>query len=150
MNMRVILQEKVANLGNIGDQILVKPGYARNFLLPYGKAVPATAKHIAEFAKQRAKLEKLAEEQLEKAKVRAKKLEGKTFHISAKTSDEGKLFGSVGSREIAEIISSEGVVVEKREVTLPEGPIRQIGEYEIPVHLHTDVAITVKIEVLSE
>lgn len=150
MNMKVILQKKVANLGNIGDQVFVKPGYARNFLLPYGKAIPATPEHIAAFEKRCTNLKKLAEEQLETAKVRAKKLEGKIFHISVKASDEGKLFGSVGSREIAEAIFSESVVVEKREIRLPEGPIRQIGEYEIPIHLHSEVIITVKIKLVSE
>lgn len=150
MSVRVILQEKVANLGNIGDQVLVRPGYARNFLLPYGKAVPATPEYIMEFEKRRSNLEKLAAEYLKKAKLRAKKLEGRTFYILVKSSEEGRLFGSVGSREIAEAISSEDVVIEKREVKLPDGPIRQIGKYEIPVHLHTDVAITVKIEVLSK
>ena len=150
MDMRIILQEKVVNLGDIGDQVLVKPGYARNFLLPYGKAVCATPEHVSEFEKRRTELEKLLVEQLEKTKARAKNLKGRTFYITAKASDQGKLFGSVGSREIAEEISRGGVTVEKREVNLPEGPIRQIGEYEIPIHLHTDVVVTVKIEVLSE
>ncbi|MFW0094503.1 MAG: 50S ribosomal protein L9 [Coxiella endosymbiont of Haemaphysalis qinghaiensis] len=150
MDVKVILQEKVVNLGNIGDKVLVKRGYARNFLFPYGKAVLATTEHIAEFEKRRVELEKLLVQELENIKSRAKKLDGKTFHIIAKASDEGKLFGSVGSREIAEAISRESVSVEKREINLPEGPIRQIGEYEIRIHLHTDVSITVKIKVLSE
>lgn len=150
MDVKVILQEKVVNLGNIGDKVLVKRGYARNFLFPYGKAVLATTEHIAKFEKRRVELEKLLVEKLENIKSRAKKLDGKTFHIIAKASDEGKLFGSVGSREIAEAISRESVSVEKREINLPEGPIRQIGEYEIRIHLHTDVSITVKIKVLSE
>ena len=150
MDVRVILQEKIVNLGNVGDKVLVKRGYARNFLFPYGKAVLATTEHIAEFEKHRVELEKLVVEKLENIKSRAKKLEGKTFHIIAKASDEGRLFGSVGSREIAEAISRESVSVEKREINLPKGPIRQIGEYEIRIHLHTDVSITVKIKVLSE
>ena len=149
MNMKVILQEKVANLGNIGDQILVKPGYARNFLLPYGKAVPATPECIAAFEKHRVALEKAAAELLVKAKARAKKLAEKTFKVTANASEEGKLFGSVGPREIAEAISKNGVTIEKREVHLPEGPIRQVGEYQISIHLHTDFSVTVKIEVVS-
>lgn len=149
MNIKVILQEKVANLGNIGDQVLVKPGYARNFLFPYSKAVPATPEFIVKFEKRRAELEKAAVELLERAKVRAKKLVAKTFKVIANASGEGKLFGSVGPREIAEAISKNGVVVEKREVNLPEGLIRQVGEYQIPLNLHMDVAVTVKIEVVS-
>ena len=149
MNMRVILQEKVANLGDIGDQVLVKPGYARNFLLPYGKAVPATPEYIAEFAKHRVELEKAAAVLLAKAKARAKKLAAKTFKVTANASEEGKLFGSVGPREIAEAISKNGVTVERREVNLPEGPIRQVGEYQISIYLHMDFSVTVKIEVVS-
>ena len=149
MNMIIILQEKVANLGNIGDQVLVKPGYARNFLFPYGKAVPATPEYIAEFEKHRIELEKAAVELLAKAKVRAEKLTEKTFKVTANASEEGKLFGSVGPREIAEAISKNGVTVEKREVNLPEGPIRQVGKYWIPIHLHMDFSVTVKIEVVS-
>ncbi|MFW0039228.1 MAG: 50S ribosomal protein L9 [Coxiella endosymbiont of Dermacentor silvarum] len=148
--MRVILQEKIENLGNIGDQIFVKPGYARNFLFPYGKAIPATLENIAEFEKNRTELEKLAAAQLERTKARAKKLEGKTFRVIAKASDEGKLFGSVGVREIAAAISSRGINIQKREVSLPEGPIRQIGEYEVPIHLHANVTVILKVEVVSE
>ena len=148
--MKVILQEKVANLGNVGDQVLVRPGYARNFLFPYGKAVPATPESIAEFEKRRAELEKAAAALLEKAKAKAKKLTAKTFKITANASEEGKLFGSVGPREIAEAISKNGVTIGKHEVNLPEGPIRQMGEYQIPIHLHIDVSVTVKIEVISK
>lgn len=149
MNMRVILQEKVVNLGNIGDQVSVKSGYARNFLLPYGKAVPATPEYIAEFEKHRVELEKTAAVLLEKAKSRAEKLAAKTFKITANASEEGKLFGSVGPREIAEAISKNGVNVEKREVSLPEGPIRQVGEYQISIYLHMNFSVTVKIKVVS-
>ncbi|ABS77790.2 LSU ribosomal protein L9P [Coxiella burnetii CbuG_Q212] len=150
MNMKLILQEKVANLGNIGDQVVVKPGYARNFLLPLGKAVPATPEHIAEFEKRRAELEKAAAELLAKAKARAKKLEDKTFKITANASDEGRLFGSIGPREIAQAITEAGIEIEKREVDLSQGPIRQVGEYEVPLRLHTDVSVNVKIEVAPE
>ncbi|WP_267256677.1 50S ribosomal protein L9 [Coxiella endosymbiont of Ornithodoros maritimus] len=147
--MKLILQEKIANLGNIGDQVVVKPGYARNFLLPLGKAVPATPEHIAEFEKRRAELEKAAAELLAKAKARAKKLEGQTFKITANASEEGRLFGSVGPREIAQAIIEAGVEIEKREVALGQS-IRQIGEYEVPLRLHTDVSVNVKIEVAPE
>lgn len=150
MNMKVILQEKVANLGNVGDQVEVKPGYARNFLLPYGKAVPATPESIAEFEKHRAELEKAAAELLAQAKSRAKKLKAKSFKITANASEEGKLFGSVGPREIAQAITDAGIEIEKREIDLSQGPIRQVGEYEIPLHLHTDVSVTIKIEVVAE
>ena len=150
MDVKVILQEKIVSLGNVGDKVLVKRGYARNFLFPYGKAVLATTEHVAEFEKHRVALEELAVEKLEKIKLWAEKLEGKTFHITAKASDEGKLFGSVGSREIAEVISRGGAPVEKRNIHLPEGPIRQIGKYEIRIHLHIDVSVMVKVEVLSE
>ena len=148
MNMKLILQEKIANLGNIGDQVVVKPGYARNFLLPLGKAMPATPEHIAEFEKRRAELEKVAAELLEKAKARAKKLEGQAFRITANASEEGRLFGSIGLRKIAQAITEAGVEIEKREVDLGQGPIRQIGEYEVLLRLHTDVSVNVKIEVV--
>lgn len=147
MNMKVILQEKVANLGSIGDQVMVKPGYARNFLLPFEKAVPATLEHIAEFERRRVELEEVAAELLVKAEIRAKELEGKTFKITANASEEGRLFGSVGPREIAQAITETGIEVEKRDIDLGQGPIRQIGEYEIVLRLHTDVSVTLKIEV---
>ena len=150
MNIKVILQEKLDNLGNFGDQVFVRPGYARNFLFPYGKAVLATPENITRLEQHRTALEKLSAEQLEKIRARAKQLEGKTFYITAKAGNEGKLFGSVGSREIAEAISSKDVSISKREVSLPKGPIRQIGEYEIPVHLHTQVVTTLKIKVVSK
>ncbi|QHG92552.1 50S ribosomal protein L9 [Coxiella endosymbiont of Amblyomma sculptum] len=148
--VKVILREKVNGLGNIGDQVLVKPGYARNFLLSHGKAVLATTEHVAEFEKYRADLEKLLTEQIERAKVRAKELEGKTFRILAKSGNEGKLFGSVGPREISEAIVSRGFSIEKHEIILPEGPIRQIGEYEIKIRLHTTISTTVEIVISSD
>ena len=147
MNMKVILKEKVANLGNIGDRVMVKPGYARNFLFPFRKAVPATLENIAEFERHRIELEKAAAELLAKAEIRAKKLEGKTFKIIANSSEEGRLFGSVGLHEIAKAIMETGMEVEKREIDLGQGPIRQIGKYEIVLRLHTDVSVTLKIEV---
>lgn len=148
--MKVILQEKVANLGNIGDQVNVKAGYGRNYLIPYGKAVPATPEAIAEFEKHRAELEKAQAELLDAAKKRAKALEGLDVTVSARASEEGKLFGSVNPREIADAITKAGIEVEKREIDLPEGPIRMLGEYEIHVHLDADVKTTVKVKVVGE
>jgi large subunit ribosomal protein L9 len=148
--MRVILQEKLANWGNVGDQVTVKPGFARNFLFPYGKAIPATAENMAEFEKRRGDLEKAAAEVLAKAKHRAESLASVSIKIGANASEEGKLFGSIGSRDIAQAITKAGVAVEKREVNLPEGPIRQVGEYDIQVQLHSDVKTTVKVSIVAE
>lgn len=148
--MRVILQEKVTNLGNVGEQVSVKPGFARNFLLPQGKAVVATAENLAEFEKHRAELEKAAAETLSKAKARAQKLESLSVKIAANAGEEGKLFGSIGARDVAEAITAAGIEVEKREVHLPEGPIRQIGDYQIQVQLHSDVIAMVKVSVVAE
>lgn len=148
--MKVILQEKIANLGNIGDQVDVKAGYGRNYLLPYGKAVPATPEAIAEFEKHRAELEKAQAEILAAAKKRAKALEALTVTVAARASEEGKLFGSVGAREVADAITKAGVEVEKREIDLPEGPIRELGEYELGVHLDADVKAAVKVTIVGE
>ena len=148
--MKVILQEKVTNLGDVGEQVNVKAGYARNYLFPFGKAIVATAANIAEFETRRVELEKAAADILAKAKARAETLADKSVTITANASDEGKLFGSVGPREIAEAITAAGIAVEKREVNLPEGPIRQTGEYDVHVHLHSDVMATVKLVVTSE
>jgi len=148
--MKLILQEKVVNLGNVGDQVTVKPGYGRNYLIPYGKAVPATAEAIADFESRRAELEKAAAGLLVQAKERADKLTEVSVTISANASEEGKLFGSIGSRDIAEAITEAGVVVEKREVDLPEGPIRVVGDYDVHIQLHSDVTATVKVVVKAE
>ena len=148
--MEVILLEKVANLGSLGDKVKVKAGYGRNFLLPYGKAVPATEANLKAFEERRAELEKAAAEALAAAQARAEALEGASFSISSKAGDEGKLFGSIGVRDIAEVITASGTVVEKSEVRLPEGPIREIGEFDIELHLHSDVDVTVKLAVVAE
>lgn len=149
--MEVILLEKVENLGGLGDQVKVKPGYGRNYLIPSGKAAPATAENIAKFEERRAELEKAFQEKLVAAEARRDAIDGKAVTISAKAGTEGKLFGSVGTHEIAEGISSvAGVEVEKSEIRLPTGPIRQVGEYDIEVHLHTDVAATIKVVVEGE
>ncbi|WP_372966217.1 50S ribosomal protein L9 [Marinobacter sp.] len=148
--MEVILLEKVANLGTLGDKVKVKAGYGRNFLLPYGKAVPATEANVKAFEERRAELEKAAAEKLATAQSRAEALEGAAFTITSKAGEEGKLFGSIGVRDIAEIVSAGGTEVEKSEVRLPEGPLRAIGEYEIELHLHTDVETTIKLAIVAE
>lgn len=147
--MRVILQEKIANLGKVGDQVTVKPGYGRNYLLPKQKAVLATPESITEFEKRRAELEKAANEVLAVAKARATKLEALTLKIEAQASDEGKLFGSIGPRDIADAATEAGVELSKSEVSMPEGPIRQIGENEITLVLHSEVTAVIKLEVIA-
>ncbi|SET02965.1 MULTISPECIES: 50S ribosomal protein L9 [Marinobacter] len=148
--MEVILLEKVANLGSLGDKVKVKSGYGRNFLLPYGKAVAATADNLKAFEERRAELEKAAADKLAAAQSRAEALEGQSFTISSKAGDEGKLFGSIGVRDIADAITAGGTEVEKSEVRLPEGPIRVTGEYEIELQLHTDVTVTVQLAVVAD
>jgi large subunit ribosomal protein L9 len=148
--MEVILLEKVANLGSLGDKVKVKAGYGRNFLLPYGKAVPATEANLKAFEERRAELEKAAAEKLSAAQTRAEALEGAAFTISSKAGEEGKLFGSIGVRDIADAITAGGTEVEKSEVRLPEGPIRVTGEYEIELQLHSDVEVSVKLAVVAE
>ncbi len=147
--MNVILLEKVRNLGNLGDTVDIKPGYARNYLLPEGKAVRATQKNLEQFQLRRAELEKKASELLIEAEQRADKLNELTIQISALTSDEGKLYGSVGPHDITAAIKGAGIDVFKREISMPEGPIHSIGEYVIPVNLHSDVTANVKIVVVS-
>jgi large subunit ribosomal protein L9 len=147
--MRVILQEKVANLGDVGDQVSVKPGYGRNFLLPQGKAVMATADNIADFEKRRAELEKKAAEVLASAEKRAGELAKVTVTIEAQASDEGKLFGSVGPRDVADAVTETGIELAKSEVLLPEGPIRAVGEYDVAVQLHSEVVTNIKVEVVA-
>ena len=148
--MELVLLQKVKNLGNLGDKVKVKPGYGRNFLVPHGKAVAATAANVAEFEKRRAEYEAKANEVLSGAEARKAALEGATVTVKANASPEGKLFGSVGPRDIAEAFSAAGHPLEKSEVVLGEGPIRHTGEFEIHVHLHADVHTTVKITVAAE
>ena len=148
--MEVILLEKVANLGTLGDKVKVKSGYGRNFLLPYGKAVPATEANLKAFEERRAELEKTAAEKLAAAQARAETLQDASFTISSKAGDEGKLFGSIGVRDVADAITAAGTEVEKSEVLLPDGPLRAIGEYEIELKLHSDVLVTVKLAVVAE
>ena len=148
--MEVILLEKVQNLGDLGDRVSVKSGFGRNYLLPQGKAVPATEANIAEFEARRAELEKAAAEKLSEAQARADKLEGFTLTLSRKAGDEGKLYGSVSNIDIAEAAVDAGVEIQRNEVRMPAGPIRQAGEYDIDVHLHTDIDVKIKVVVEAE
>jgi large subunit ribosomal protein L9 len=150
MTMEVILLEKIDRLGGLGDKVRVRPGYARNYLLPQGKAKFATAENIAEFEQKRAELEKAAAEALAAAVQRRDSLEGMVVEISAKSGGEGKLFGSIGAGDIADVVSSRGVAVEKREIRLPEGPLRQTGEFEVEVHLHAEVDATIRVIIVGE
>ncbi len=148
--MEVILLEKIANLGNLGDKVTVKPGYGRNYLVPQGKAVAATAAKIAEFEQRRAELEKAAAEKLAAAQSKAEALAKLEIVITQKAGAEGKLFGSVGTQNIADAIAAAGVAVQKNEVRLPEGVIRHIGEFDIDIHLHTDVVVSLPVKVVAE
>ena len=149
--MQLILLQKVVNLGNLGDKVDVKPGYGRNFLVPQGKAVPATAANLAEFEAKRAEYEAKAQQSLEAATARQGKLADASVTVSANASPEGKLYGSVGPREIAEALTKQlGVEINKSEVVMGEGPIRNIGEYDVTVHLHADVESTVKVTVVAD
>jgi len=148
--MELILIQKVKNLGNLGDKVRVKPGYGRNFLVPQGKAVSATATNLAEFEKRRAEYEAKANQQLSAADARKEQLEGKSITIKANASPEGKLFGSVGPRDIADAFTAAGTAIEKSEVVMGEGPLRHIGEFEVQIHLHADVNTTVKVIVVAD
>lgn len=148
--MEVILLEKVANLGNLGDKVKVKSGFGRNFLVPYGKAVPATADNLKDFEARRSELEKAAADALTRATARAAELEGKEILITAKAGDEGKLFGSVGARDIALAVSEQLSEVSKSEVCLPDGVLRQTGEFDIDFQLHSDVTVSIKVVVKPE
>ena len=148
--MEVILLQKVANLGNIGDRVKVKPGFGRNYLLPQGKAALATAANVAKFEERRVDLEKRAADDLAAARTRAARLEGHALTITAKVGGEGKLFGSIGTADIAEALSADGIEVERSEVRLPGGPIRLIGEHHVKVHLHSDVEVDLTVTVVAE
>jgi large subunit ribosomal protein L9 len=148
--MEVILLEKVDNVGGIGDRVKVKSGYARNYLIPQGKATLATAANIDKFEARRAELEAKAAGELAEAQARARKLEGQVVRIRAQTGAEGKLFGSVGTVDIAEACEKLGVEVERSEVRLPEGPLRVVGEHHIELHLHADVNVELTVVVESD
>jgi len=148
--MQLILLQNVTNLGKLGDKVNVKPGYGRNFLVPQGKAAPATAANLAEFEAKRAEYEAKAKAQLEGAEGRKAALEGVEVTLTANASTEGKLYGSISPRDIAEALTKLGHKVEKSEVVLGEGPLRRTGEHEVVVHLHADINTTVKVIVVGE
>ena len=148
--MEVILLKKVDNLGGLGDKVKVRAGYGRNFLIPQGLAKPATPENIAEFEARRADLEKAAADALAAAQARKEKLEGLVVTITSKSGGEGKLFGSVGTVDIADAVVAAGQELERREVRMPEGPIRVAGEHEVELHLHADVNATIKVVIIGE
>ncbi|WP_367605707.1 50S ribosomal protein L9 [Legionella sp. W05-934-2] len=147
--MEVILLEKIRNLGDLGDTVNVKPGYGRNFLVPQGKAVFATPDNIKVFEQRRSELEKKAKQLLSQAEQRAAKINDTKLEMSVQASDEGKLYGSIGPIEIVHALTEKGIDVEKREVVLPEGPIHYVGDYQVEIHVHTDVVAQLEITVLS-
>jgi large subunit ribosomal protein L9 len=148
--MEVILLEKVANLGALGSKVSVKAGYGRNFLIPQGKAVPATQSNLDAFEARRADLERQEAEILATAQARAEQLATLAIVIAAKSGDEGKLFGSVGTRDIADAITTAGIAVSKTEVRLPNGALRNTGEYKVALQLHSDVMAEVALTVVAE
>lgn len=148
--MNVILLEKVQNLGDLGEQVNVKAGYGRNFLIPQGKAVSATKDNVVKFEERRAELEKTAAEKLAAAETRKTSIEALEITIAQQAGDEGKLFGSIGTNDIAEAITAAGAEVSKAEVRLPEGVLRHTGDYDVNVELHSDVVAVVKLSVVAE
>ena len=148
--MNVILLEKIGNLGDLGDEVSVKPGFARNYLLPQGKAVTADDENRTVFEGRRAELEASANEKLAEANTRAEKLVDKELSITVKSGEEGRLYGSVGTQNIADALTAEGIPVERSEIRMPEGVIRVLGEYEIAIQLHTDVTAEIKVVVVPE
>jgi large subunit ribosomal protein L9 len=149
--MQIILLDKIANLGGLGDKVTVKSGYARNFLFPQGKAVPATKVNVEKFEQRRAELEAKIAEQHTAAQARADKIAALgEVTIASPAGDEGKLFGSVGTRDIANAITAAGVEVTKSEVKLPVGTLRETGEFEIDLQIHSDVTATIKLVIIQE
>ena len=148
--MEVILLERIANLGSIGDKVKVKPGFGRTYLLPQGQAALATPANLAKFEERRAELAKKASDELDSAKHRAGQLEGFTLNLSAKAGGEGKLFGSVGTADIAEACTAAGIRIERSEVRLPTGPIRLVGDHVVTLHLYTDVEVELPVVITAE
>ena len=148
--MQIILLEKVINLGQLGDVVKVKNGYARNFLVPHGKAKRATPENLAEFEKRRAELEKQQGDILVQAQARAEKLNGMLVQITQKAGVDGKLFGSVTTADIADALKAQGFEVAKGEIRMPDGPLKQVGDHDVTLGLHSDVTATIKVSVLGE
>lgn len=148
--MKIILLEKIANLGDLGESVNVRPGFARNFLFPQGKAIPATAANLAEFEARRAELQAQAEAKLASAQERQAKIEEIELSVAVKAGDEGKLFGSLSNRDIADLVAAAGVELDRSEVRLPEGPIRTLGSFEVAIQLHPEVTATLQLQVVAE
>lgn len=148
--MEVILLENVANLGSLGDKVTVKSGYGRNFLIPQHKAVPATKENLAEFEERRAELQKEAEAQLARAQQRAAGINDLTIELATKAGEEGKLFGSITVRDIADAATEKGVEIDRSEVRLPDGPLRSLGDYEVDIQVHPEVAAVLKVNIVAE
>lgn len=148
--MEVILLEKIRNLGALGDQVKVRAGFARNYLIPYGKAVVATAENKTKFEARRAELEKMQADALDRARARGERLSGAKVQIARKVSEDGTMFGSVGTRDIAEAMQQAGFELAKSEIHLSSGPIKTLGEHEVPVSLHPEVNIKITVSVVAE
>ena len=148
--MDVILLEKIDNLGELGDTVSVKAGYGRNYLFPHSKAIPATPDNLANFEARRHELQLLEDKKMAEAQARADRIAELDITMVARAGEEGKLFGSIGTRDIAEEVTRHGVELAKAEVRLPHGPLRELGEYEIEIHLHTEVNATLKLGVVAE
>lgn len=148
--MEVILLQKMQNLGELGDTVKVKPGYARNYLIPQGWAVPATADNVAKFEARRAVLEQQQAEALEAARATADSLTGLVVTLPRKVGEEGKLFGSVGTQDIADAVHAAGIEIKRQQVRLPAGPLREMGEYPVTIHLHADVEANVTVNIVAE
>jgi large subunit ribosomal protein L9 len=148
--MQVILLEKVVNLGGLGDVVKVREGYARNFLIPQGKAKRATRENLAEFEQRRTELERAQSEQLTAAQDKASRLEGLTLSITQKAGVDGKLFGSVTNADVSEALKAQGFDVPKAAVRMPQGPLKNVGEHQLKIALHTDVVVTVNVTVQGE
>jgi large subunit ribosomal protein L9 len=148
--MQVILLEKIVNLGSLGEVVKVRDGFARNYLIPHGKAKRATAANVAEFEQRRGELERAQADALTKAQEKAAKLDGLMVQITQKAGVDGKLFGSVGNVDIAEALKAQGVEVPKAAIRMPQGPLKQVGDHPIKIALHADVVVTVTVSVLGE
>jgi large subunit ribosomal protein L9 len=148
--MQIILLEKVANLGALGDVVKVRDGFARNYLIPHGKAKRATQENLAEFEKRRTELEKAQAEHLTQAQEKAASLDGLTVQIAQKAGVDGKLFGSVTNADVSEALKQKGYGVPKSAIRMPQGPLKNVGEYQLKIALHTDVLVTVNVSVIGE
>jgi large subunit ribosomal protein L9 len=148
--MQIILMEKVANLGELGEVVKVRQGFARNYLIPHGKAKRATKENLAEFEKRRAELEKAQSDTLAQAQERGTKMEGLTLQITQKAGVDGKLFGSVTNADISEALKTQGFEVPKAQIRMPQGPLKVVGDHQLKVALHTDIVVTITVSVLGE